>query len=176
MRSQFFSELTTARLLLRPMTTEDAPALYALRSDPKVVQHTGAGHGSLQQSEEYIRRMDESMAVGEDFAWALARREAPEKMLGLVCLWDKQPDGGMFIGYELQPAAWGRGYMGEAVEAALAHSFGALRLPRVLADPREENKASVALLASHGFALVDRFMRPGQDGRSYMHLLYERRP
>ncbi len=55
------------------------------------------------------------------------------------------------IGYDLSPRHWGRGYMTEALSAALAFGFSELTLNRVGAIVHPENTASLRLLDRLGF-------------------------
>lgn len=169
-----FPVLQTPRLTLREIKEEDADALYALRSDPEVTIHTGVGHGSTEESRAYILRLGESYAAGKDIFWAIAPADEPGNMMGGICFWDRQADGSMYIGYELAPTHWGRGYMGEALARALAYAFGEMNIPAVLADPREENHASIALLERAGFALVDSSIHRDAHGVDHRHLLYRK--
>ena len=172
-----FPRLYTQRLALREAEKKDAAAIYALRSDPRMTCHTGVVHGALAQSEGYVQRLQKSYAAGEDIFWAIDL-QGEAGMIGGICLWDRQKDGSFYLGYELSPGHWGRGYMGEALQAVMAYGFseeaketwGAI--PALWADPREENQASVRLLERHGFALQRSLIHEDEKGVGHRHLLY----
>jgi ribosomal-protein-alanine N-acetyltransferase len=56
-----------------------------------------------------------------------------------------------YLGYRIGAADRGQGYMTEALELALRHSFRALRLHRVEANIEPGNEASIALVRRAGF-------------------------
>ncbi len=56
-----------------------------------------------------------------------------------------------YLGYSIDRGLEGRGYMREALEAALEYAFGELDLHRVMANFRPENDRSGALLERLGF-------------------------
>jgi RimJ/RimL family protein N-acetyltransferase len=55
------------------------------------------------------------------------------------------------MGYALASAAWGCGYMAEALTALLDHGFGQMQLNRVEADVDPRNLASARSLERLGF-------------------------
>ena len=76
--------------------------------------------------------------------WIIARRERPSGFLGWVLLIPEDARGPeVEIGWRLPVAARGRGYATEAARAVLAHGLATLALPRIIADIRPENAASI---------------------------------
>ena len=55
------------------------------------------------------------------------------------------------VGYDLEPASWGQGYMAEALSTALGFGFREMDLNRVAAIVSPENAASLRLLEKLGF-------------------------
>lgn len=67
--------LATERLLLRPMRQEDAPALFAIYGDPKVMRY--AGDEPLPDEATVavmLRSVARFLAAGESLAWAVVER------------------------------------------------------------------------------------------------------
>ena len=60
------------------------------------------------------------------------------------------------LGYELDPAFWGRGYATEAVRALIDFGFGELNLHRIWAYCLDENQPSWRVLERLGFRLEGR--------------------
>jgi ribosomal-protein-alanine N-acetyltransferase len=56
-----------------------------------------------------------------------------------------------YLGYRIDEAERGRGYMTEALQLALRHAFRALKLHRVEANIEPGNEASIALVHRAGF-------------------------
>ncbi|KAF2197979.1 acyl-CoA N-acyltransferase [Delitschia confertaspora ATCC 74209] len=110
--------LATERLLIRPLTLEDAPDIAELRADPEVMKHT-----SLLPTDD-IRESDK---------WIKGCHDRPECWIFVIeLLWE--PENGTLrccppvigtigavrapeIGYMLKRQYWGKGYATEALQA-----------------------------------------------------------
>ena len=149
-----FPFLTTNRLVLRQPRLEDAPALFAIKSNPRVTAAYGQEpHVSLDQTRAWIERLLADFAAREALFWCLALKDE-ETAIGAGGFWNF--DAGFRcaeIGYELHPDCWGRGLMGEALRAMLAYGFEQLGLHRIEANPLAGNDASQKLLEKLGFKL-----------------------
>src|SRR6478735_5043576 len=115
--------LHTARLRLRPVTSADADALFALHSNAYVLRYWDAPPWSER-------------ARAERFITA-CRQMAEE--------------GSASMGYCLGAAAWGHGYATEAARALLQWAFDTLDLNRVQAETDTRNVASARVLEKLGF-------------------------
>jgi len=150
-----FARLTlrTDRLLLRPLRDADAPAIFAIRSDPVVMRYASSlPLTSLDQAEAFIARDAEGMAAGEVMRLGLQRLE-DDTLIGTCILFHLNTQCRRAeVGYELRHDAWGRGYMHEALLALLAFGFTDLQLNRVEADIDPRNVASARSLERLGFA------------------------
>jgi ribosomal-protein-alanine N-acetyltransferase len=148
-----FPTLETPRLRLREMRRADAPALLALRSDPEVMQWCGDDSVvELAQAQRLIevyaawRRM--SFPATQ---WALERR-TDGRLIGACALSNWRPvTRTCQISYELAREAWGKGYMREALEAALAWGLPQMSLNRIEARIHPDNARSRTLARRLGF-------------------------
>ncbi len=137
---------TTPRLVLRPLTVEDGPALHAAFSDPEVMTYWSSGpHKTVQETVEYaaVNATDDRFAT-----WAVTENGA--EALGWVTL-IKREEGVAEIGFILRRDCWGRGYVGEAAGAVIAHGFEAMGLRRIFADVDPDNAGSIRVLEKNGF-------------------------
>lgn len=151
---QAFSHLhlATARLELRPLAVEDAPALFAIGADPEVMRYgIIPPWTAVDQARASIDRDLREMAAGTFLRLGLVR-PADGALLGDCSLFsfDKESRRAE-VGYMLARSAWGQGYAYEAVSALLDWGFDALRLNRVEADIDPRNTASSRLLGRLGF-------------------------
>lgn len=158
-----FPSLDTPRLLLREIKAADAPALLAIHSDAEAMRYFGT---------EPIQTLAQADAMVEVFA-AWRQLANPGVRWGIVRKTDGQLIGtcGLFrwdrgwrccnIGYELGRAAWGQGFMAEALTAALAWGFEHMALNRVQAQVHPENKASIQTLCKLGFQVEGRQREAG---------------
>jgi RimJ/RimL family protein N-acetyltransferase len=166
--------LYTERLVLRPVTGDDHPALLAHWTLPDVRRFLF--DGAPLSSAEVVETIEES---NEDFAahgygiWLIAlgsgTDSGPSPGLspgpGLVGTAGLRPleESGLEIFYSLAPAAWGHGYATEAARAVVEYALGPLGLPEVLAEVDEGNAASVAVVKRLGmtpYAVVPGVLGP----------------
>jgi ribosomal-protein-alanine N-acetyltransferase len=146
--------LVTQRLVLRPVTTEDYPALQAHWGTPDVRQFLFDG-AMLTPAEitETIEESQRDFAVAGYGLW-LVREPAETALIGTVGL--RPLEGiGLEIFYSLAPGSWGQGYATEAARAVVERALGPLGLPEVLAEVDEGNAASVAVVKRLGMTAFD---------------------
>lgn len=148
-----FPTLTTERLRLRELLPADAPALYAMRSDERVMAHIGRPRATtLQDTEELIARIAKDRAENSGITWGLTLLDA-DALIGTIGYYRlKLEHHRGEIGYMLGFDHWGRGLMGEALEAAVACGFEQFRFHSIEAVTDPRNTASNKLLERHGFA------------------------
>lgn len=139
--------LTTARLILRQLREDDAPALFPVLSDAEVMIWWSSGpHTSLAETEAYVKG---NAAEGQGYhCWAITAGD--DVALGWVILIDGKPQV-KEIGYILRRDQWGTGIAREAVARVISHGFDDLGLRRIFADTDPENGGSIALLERLGF-------------------------
>jgi [ribosomal protein S5]-alanine N-acetyltransferase len=143
--------IQTARLMLRPFTHDDVPALYRFMSDASAMQHTyiapSIDHCSVRLAAY------ESMRSTRGFAPWVARVSEHEEPIGWggLSVDPEEPEWGLEVSYAFAPSAWGKGYATELVQTSLALGFGPLHAPEVHAFARCENAASIRVLSKNGF-------------------------
>ncbi|HEY1012641.1 MAG TPA: GNAT family N-acetyltransferase [Herpetosiphonaceae bacterium] len=142
--------IETERLALRELTLDDAPFILDLLNDPDFIRHIGdKGVRSLDDARRYLS--DGPLASYARFGYGLwlaeLRGGAPIGLCGLVRR-DTLPDPD--IGYALLPAYRAASYASEAAAAVMAHAFGALGLPRLLAIVSPANAGSSRVLEKIG--------------------------
>ena len=147
-------ELSTTRLLLRSWRVEDAPALYALASDPKVGAAAGwPPHRSEAESLEVIRTV---FAAPETYAVVLRADGHPVGCVGLLdAAHSHFPIGASDaeVGYWLGVPWWGQGLMTEALGALVRRAFLTLGRDTLWGGRFRENTASRRVLEKSGFTL-----------------------
>lgn len=172
-------ELSTARLRLRALRVEDAEAMFAIYADPIVCRYLPwAAWASIDSGRDRIERYEMEMAAGES-ACLLIVREADGEVLGDCMLFDFDTQcRRVEIGYGLATAAWGQGFVHEAVGALLQYGFETLDLHRVEADIDPRNTASARSLERLGFVkeglLRERWIVDGDVSDSAIYGLLQR--
>ncbi len=145
--------LSTARLVLRPFTDKDAPLLARLAGTHRVADTTASiPHPySEEQALLDIQKFNEQFRAGVGAYFAIALRETPPILIGCVLL--KQIDRGdeqAELGYWIDAAESGKGYVTEAARAVLQYGFKALELNRISACHMTRNPASARVLERIG--------------------------
>ena len=144
--------LETPRLQLRQWRTEDQAAFAALNADPQVMQHFPALL-SRAQSDGLAQRLAEDI---DEHGWGFWALEAPgvASFIGFVGI--RPTSAGLpfapavEIGWRLARPFWGRGYAGEAAQAALRAGFELLALEEIVAFTVPANLRSQAVMARLG--------------------------
>ena len=133
--------LNTARLILRPQQAADAPAMFAILSDPEAMRfwHRPA-ITRLAVAEELIGEQQQAMADGLCRYWTLVRAGEAIGSVDLSLI----ESGSAELGFLLRPDCWGMGLASEAagvLEQATAPSpvsainTAPARIERVLTRP-----------------------------------------
>jgi len=148
-----FPELETERLVLRRMTLPDVNDIFFLRSDEMVLQFIGKEPAkTLQEAEDFIKRIDEGINANTNIMWAIALKTNPSKLIGTICYWNIQKQNFRAeIGYVLHPQFWRMGIMKETIHKIIEYGFNTMKLHSIEALIRADNAASAAALESTGF-------------------------
>jgi len=154
--------LSTERLVLRPVTTDDHAAVLAHWTQPDVRRFLfdGAALSGVEVAETIEESIGDFAARGFG-VWLIELGSAT----GLIGTAGLRPLGssGLEIFYSLAPGAWGHGYATEAARAVVEYGLGPLGLPEVLAEVDEGNAASVAVVRRLGmtpYAVVPGLLGP----------------
>jgi ribosomal-protein-alanine N-acetyltransferase len=139
----------TARLILRPIEPQDAPAIFAgYAQDPEVVRFLiWRPHQCLADTEAYIARC---MAAQPDRSrtYALIGR-GEGRLLGAFELRRPEPHR-LDCGYVLARAFWGRGFMTEALAQVSLWTMRQDGIWRIGAGCDVENFASARVMEKAG--------------------------
>ena len=146
-------ELETERLLLRKPRPEDAPALFAsYTADPEVVRYvTWAAHESVEDTRAFLAYCAKEWAEDHSYPYVLCRKDAPQEPFGMIHP-RRRPAGEVEFGYVLARAAWGKGYMSEALRALIDWALTQPGVTRVSAFCDVENVASARVMEKAGMA------------------------
>ena len=166
--------LRTERLVLRPLRRGDEASLFALYSDPVFMRYWNTPPWSaLAEAGKVIEEDLAAMPAGRYLRLGIQAADA-DALIGTCSLFAfHEPSRRAELGYGLAPAAWGHGYMTEALSALLGFAFGPLGLNRIEADIDPGNEASARALARLGFVqegyFRERWIVAGQVSHSAMY-------
>lgn len=143
--------LTTERLKLRWLGKRDAPAQFAIHSDPEAMRFINEAWTDMKQADDAIARALAMYRDGSGLVFGMELRETGE-LIGNANLhrffdMNRRCEVGYIVAREHQ----GRGYATEALKAVIEYGFRELDLNRFEADINPNNIASARLLERLGF-------------------------
>jgi RimJ/RimL family protein N-acetyltransferase len=163
--------LETERLILRPLSAHDAPALHRISNEPPVRRYLWDDEPvTSAQIEEVVAqsvRMFSEEGVG---LFGVRLRGSSGELVGF-CGFGHTRDGPEEIEliYELLPELWGRGLATEASRACLHHAFATAGLDNVVAGADARNVASLRVIEKLGMTAIGE-IAPGQPGIPFFAL------
>jgi len=150
--AEFLPTIPTERLRLRWLTPGDVPALSAIFGDPEVCRFwSRPALQDLAAAEALHHEIVSCFAARSLFQWGLAER-GTDAVVGTCTLAALSSEHRRAdVGFALARAAWGRGYIAEALPALLGFAFQTLDLHRLEADVDPRNQRSIRALERVGF-------------------------
>ena len=146
--------------MLREFTVEDAAGIFALNSNPDVMQHTGVAlMQNVNEAQDFINGYTEYADYGYG-SWACVLKQSGD-FIGAFGLRYRPQQNIVTIGGLFLPAYWGKGYATEATVACLNYAFKELDIASVSAFCNINNLASIAILEKLGFAKTGTFEDKG---------------
>jgi len=167
-----FPQMETERLLLQPMAAGHLDFVFQHFSDPEINRYI--------LDDEPVQTMEQAQEIIDFYVpprksynrWVLTLK-ADETLIGTCGFhkWD-QRNHHAEVGYDLKTKYWHKGYMTEALRAALRYGFEQMGLNRIEAIVYPENAASLRLLQRLGFQQEGLFRQSFRQGDKYYdHLL-----
>ena len=168
-----FPTLETERLVLREVIGTDAPALLAIHGDAELMRLFGSDPINDLAGAEALIKIFASWRklANQGTRWAIEVK-GTAGLVGTCGLfswhraWRK-----CTVGYELARDAQGKGYMQEALGAALSWGFREMGLNRVEAQVHPSNESSLKLLRRLHFVAEGRLREGGYWAGQYHDLL-----
>lgn len=158
--------LTTARLLLRPRTAEDFEAQLAIDLDPAVRRFIPMLAATREEfAERFFARLTGDLA-GTGLYWSVEERGRPG-LIGTIFIVPYLDTPDFEIGYRYAPAAWGKGFAGEAAQAAALYWFDSEAGRKLVGVTSDDNHGSAAVLRKAGLVEQGRTLYRGHDVRYF---------
>ncbi|MEU2723725.1 GNAT family N-acetyltransferase [Streptomyces smyrnaeus] len=153
--------LETDRLVLRPLTADDADDLLALHNDPEVMRFINGGRPTSRAAlleRTLPRLLHDHPCFGTRGYWAAQGKDAGE-FLGWFEFRPLEEDSPAVVelGYRLGRSAWGRGHATEGSRALIDKGFTQLAVERVTANTMAVNQASRRVMDKCGLSFVRNF-------------------
>ncbi len=144
--------IIATRVSLRRLTQHDVDALYRIFSHPEVMRYWSTPPlADRNAAVELLEEIHEGFQQQRMLKWGIARLSDNE-VIGTATLFNLNFDNGRAeIGYSLDRAQWGNGYVNEALKALIGYAFATLDLRRIEADVDPRNGPSIRTLERLGF-------------------------
>ena len=166
----FFTELSTNRLTLKNAGPDDREIIFRQFSDETVCRYLydEEPFSDISQADSLIELFTQP-EPRSGHRWILVLKDSGEK-IG-TCgfhFWDRQ-SGKVQIGYDMQKAHWGHGYMTEAASRILIFAKDSMKVNQVDAHVSVDNAGSSALCRRLGFTWEGETVIYPFRGKDYLH-------
>ena len=164
--------ITTDRLILRPLTLDDAEAAFEWTGDERVAKYMiYSTHESIETTREWLRTVK---STDTQFEFGFVRR-SDNKLIGSggIRLLD---DGFWEFGYNFRYDCWGMGHATEASKAMIGYVRGRYGDIRLRAECAAENTASAHVIEKCGLVFKEYGEYSSYDGlKTFTSKIYESR-
>ena len=140
--------IPTERLIIRPMTAEDVPALKEWMPDRSLYTYWGKGPGKMDKDPGLLFQKEEKPT--KSFHLGIADR-ATDKVIGDLWVYLIENDRMATVAIRIAGKQQGRGYGTEALTAMVRFCFENTELKRLQASVDLRNTASRRMLEKSGF-------------------------
>jgi [ribosomal protein S5]-alanine N-acetyltransferase len=145
-------QLQTERLILRPHRVDDWPAVAAYADHPDVLRYRPDDVRTAEQMRAHLEHLvaaqQREPRTSYHFAVVL---KVEQRLIGWCGLSIKDREREIAeLGYDLDRAYWGLGYMTEAARALVGWGFTAVHLHRIVAECHPANVASQRIMQKLG--------------------------
>lgn len=144
-----FPVLETERLVLRQLTLDDAPDLFALRTNEDAMKYINKPRPKeIAEIIALINRMNE---LTERIQWAITLKDQG-KLFGTMGYHRVEKEHYRAeVGYMISPEYWGKGITSEALGKVLDYGFNGIGLHSIEANINPANEVSRKLLKKFNF-------------------------
>ncbi|OGP51930.1 MAG: GNAT family N-acetyltransferase, partial [Deltaproteobacteria bacterium RBG_13_43_22] len=138
--------LTTDRLILRPVTLSDAPAIQKYFNNWNIIKNltTDVPWPYPDDGAEYFLKNIAlpKVAEGSSQMWGIYIKDCLDELVGIIEYHFNNDLGGGNRGFWLAEPFWGKGYMSEAVTAVQDYLFFELGINRIIVVNAKSNIGS----------------------------------
>ena len=147
-----FPILTTERLTLRQLLTDDRQNIFALRSDTEINKYLNrVPSKTIEDAINFIKRVNDNIQKSNSIYWVITLTET-KTFVGTICLFDFSDEkNSCEIGYELMTKFQRQGIMKEAAEKVIDYAFQTLQFQKIIAFTHNGNQNSTKLLKKFNF-------------------------
>lgn len=147
-----FPILTTERLTLRQLSTDDQQDIFTLRSDIEINKYLDREPSkTIEDAINFFNKVKDNIEKNNSIYWVITLT-ATKTFVGTICLFGfSNEKNSCEIGYELMTKFQGQGIMQEAAQSVIDFVFQTLKFKKILAFTHHENQNSTNLLLKLNF-------------------------
>jgi RimJ/RimL family protein N-acetyltransferase len=155
--------LSTNRLNIRELTTDDAPFILRLLNEASFIHFIGdKGVRDIEGARQYILNGPMASYQQNGFGLYLVNRQTDGVALGMCGLLKRDSLSHVDIGFAFLPEFWNKGYAFESASAVMNYGKDVLKLTRIVAITNKDNDSSARLLEKLGLRF-DRLIKLSND-------------
>lgn len=145
--------LETERVILRPLSVEDAQDIYERwTSDDRVSKYVRwCTHSSVEDTRGWLKMVEENMQSDASYDWGFYLKDE-NYLFGSGGIFYHEDENCYEVGYNIMYKYWNQGYTTEIVKAILEFAKSELGIKEFVAWHANKNPASGAVLKKCGFA------------------------
>jgi RimJ/RimL family protein N-acetyltransferase len=156
--------LSTARLVLRPISPSDVDALHCFWTDPSVRKYLWDNEIiSRDTVVEIVRASDACFRELGSGLFAFELASEPGQLVGFCGLRHMDGTDDIELLYGVLPRYWGEGLVTEAAREVLRHGFETCGLERIMGATDTPNQRSVRVMQRLGMVFEGRREYKGLD-------------
>lgn len=158
--------LETERLLLRPLTTADADAVFRnWAGDPESTTYMRwETHKAIETTREWLAGEERDVASDTAYNWGYVLKSTGE-LIGCGGLLYAKEHGMPELGYILARRFWRQGLATEAARAIVGFANHTLRLPQLFCCHAVQNPVSGSVMQKVGFVYQNEGTYSSLDGK-----------
>ena len=144
--------LETKRVVLRPLSVEDAQDIYdRWTSDDRVSKYVRwCTHSSVEDTKGWLQMIQGSIDSDKAYDWGFYLKDE-NYLFGSGGIFFNQGENCFEVGYNIMHKYWNQGYTTEIVKAILEFATNELGITEFVAWHAKDNPASGAVLKKCGF-------------------------
>ena len=144
--------IETERLILRPITLDDAEAVFKWASDPVVNKYMIYPlHKDISVTREWLESID--IDNPNEYEMAFVLKETGE-VIGSGGMYCRTDDNRWNIGYNLRHDQWGKGLVPEAMQGLIDYVRSTRKVSAIYGEFAKENKKSGRVMEKLGMTYV----------------------
>ena len=159
-----YPRLSDDVVLLQKMSPDDADALHALATNPKVYKYLPTFLFERKyDAKEVIKRLDdECLKTNDCVLLGVYLKKDPEHLIGLAEIYSyKKERNKVSIGYRLDEPYWGKGLATRIAALLVSYVFDEIGIRTITAHVMKDNRASSNVLRKNGF--IDKYQDISED-------------